>query len=184
MGGHAPHVGVDGHAVVVEDHHHRLPGGPGVVEPLVGQTAGQRAVPDEGGHAVVLPGESPGPGHAQGHGHGVGGVSGDEGVVDALLRLRKAGEPSQLTQGAKELPAAGEGFVDVALVAHIKHQPVGSGVKHPVDGHRQLHRPQVRSQMPPGLGDAFDKKLPQLLTELGELSVRQRSDIGWGMDGF
>ena len=55
VGGHAPHVGVDGHAVVVEDHHHRLPGGPGVVEPLVGQAAGEGPVPDEGRHAVVLP---------------------------------------------------------------------------------------------------------------------------------
>ena len=53
MGGHGPHIGVDGHAVVVEDDDERLPRGPGVVEALVGKAAGQGAVPDEGQDAVI-----------------------------------------------------------------------------------------------------------------------------------
>ena len=51
---HRADVAVDGHTVVVEDHDQRLAGGAGVVEPLVSKTAGERAVADEGKHAVIL----------------------------------------------------------------------------------------------------------------------------------
>ena len=37
----------------------------------------------------------------------------------------------------------------VALVPHIEHQPVPAGIKNPVNGHDQLHRPQAGGQMPP-----------------------------------
>ena len=62
--GQAAHVGVDGHAVVVEDHDQRLAAGSGVVEPLEAQTAAHGAVADQGQHMIVLPLQSPGPGHA------------------------------------------------------------------------------------------------------------------------
>ena len=74
--------------------------------------------------------------------------------------------------------------MDVALVAHVEDQPVPLRVEDPVDGHRQLHRPQVGGQVPPGLRDALYKKLPQLLAELGELALRQRPDVGGRVDGI
>ena len=46
MDRHAPYIGVNGHAVVVEDHNQGLPGGPGVVESLIGQAAGHGSVTD------------------------------------------------------------------------------------------------------------------------------------------
>ncbi len=106
MGGHGPHVEVDGHAVVVQNDNQGLAGGPGVVQPLVGQPSGEGPVADEGQDAVVLPSQGPGPGHAQGYGNGVGGVPGDEGVVDALVGLGEAGEAIQLAEGGKLLPPA------------------------------------------------------------------------------
>ena len=51
---HCPHVGIDGHAVVVEDDDQRLSAGAGVVQPLIGQPAGEGTVPDQGQDAVVL----------------------------------------------------------------------------------------------------------------------------------
>ena len=184
VGGHGPHIGVDGHAVVVQNHDQGLAGGPGVIQPLIGQSPGEGPVADKGQDAVVLPPQGPGPGHAQGYGNRVGGVPGDEGVVDALMGLGKAGEAVQLAEGSKPLPAARQHFVDVALVAHVEDQAVPLRVKHPVDGHRQLHRPQVGGQVPPSLGDALYKKLPQLLAELGELALRQRPDVGGRVDGI
>ena len=184
VGGHAPHVGVDGHAVVVEDDHQGLSRGPRVVEPLVGQPPGEGPVADEGRHGIVRPRQGPGPGHAQGDGHGVGGVARHEGVVDALLRLRKAGEPSQLTQGAKELPAAGEGFVDVALVAYIEHQPVPGGVVGAVERHRQLHRTQVGGQVPAGAGHALHQEAAQLPAQQLQLSAVQPLHVRRGCDTF
>lgn len=43
----SPHIGVDGHAVVVQKNDHMLTGGPNVVQTLVGQSAGEGAVTDQ-----------------------------------------------------------------------------------------------------------------------------------------
>ena len=49
----SPHVGVDGHAVVVEKDDQGLAGGTGVVEALIGQSPGQGAVPDQRQNTVI-----------------------------------------------------------------------------------------------------------------------------------
>jgi putative MATE family efflux protein len=53
MAVHRPHVGVDGHAVVVEKDDQGLAGGTGVVEALIGQSSGQGAVPDQRQNTVI-----------------------------------------------------------------------------------------------------------------------------------
>ena len=53
MAVHRPHVGVDGHAVVVEKDDQGLAGGTGVVEALIGQSPGQGAVPDQRQNTVI-----------------------------------------------------------------------------------------------------------------------------------
>ena len=139
--GHRPHVGGDGHTVVVENDQQLLAAGPGVGQPLIGQTTGEGPVADEGHDFIVLPQRLPGPDHTQSHRHRVGGVAGDEGVVDALYRFGEAGDSAVLPQGGHGLPPPGEDLVAVALVAHVKDQAVLPGVEHPMDGHRQLHCP-------------------------------------------
>ena len=62
--------------------------------------------------------------------------------------LGKPERPSELAQGAKQLPPPGEGLVDIALVSHVEHQPILRRVEYPVDGHRQLHHAQIGRQMP------------------------------------
>ena len=66
-------------------------------------------------------------------------MPGNKGIVDALIGLRKSGDAPILPQGGHLLPAAGEHLVQVTLVSHVEHQPVSTGIKHPVDGHSQLH---------------------------------------------
>ena len=51
--GQAAHVGVNGHAVVVEKDDQGLAGGTGVVEALIGQSSGQGAVPDQRQNTVI-----------------------------------------------------------------------------------------------------------------------------------
>ena len=53
MAGHTAHIGVDGHAVVVENDDQRLAGGAGVVEPLEAESAAQRTVTDKRQYIVV-----------------------------------------------------------------------------------------------------------------------------------
>ena len=89
-------------------------------------------------------------------------MTGDEGVVDALPRLGEAPQAPELPEGAEERPPPRQRLVDVALVAHVEDQPVPVRVEHPVDRHRQLHRAQVRRQMPPRPGYALNQKLAQL----------------------
>ena len=48
------HIGVDGHAVVVQNDDQVLPGGPGVVQSLIGKAAGQGAVADQGQNLIIL----------------------------------------------------------------------------------------------------------------------------------
>ena len=184
MGGHAPHVGVDGHAVIVENHHQRLSGGPRVIEPLVGQAASEGPVPDQGRHGVVLPQQGAAAGHAQSHGDGVGGVAGHEGVVDTLAGLWKAREALQLPQGAEQLPAAGEGPVNIALMSHVEHQPVPAGVVDPVEGHRQLHRPQIGGQVPAGAGHALHQEAAQLAAQRLQLLPAQLFHVRWGRNSL
>ena len=173
QGGDAAHVLLDAHAVVIDNDHHPLAAAAGVGESLVGKAAGEGAVADEGQHVIVLPPDGPGPGHAHRHRHRVGGVAGNKGVVDALHRLGKAGDAPILAQGAHLLRPAGEDFMDIALVAHVKDHPVPAGVVGPVDGHRQLHRPQVGGQMAAGLGHRLNQIPAQLLAQGQPLAVGQ-----------
>ena len=124
MVGHPAHVGGDGHAVVVEDDQQLPAAVPGVGQPLIGQSAGEGSVPYQGNHSVAFPQHGPCPRHSQGHRHRVGGVAGDKGVVDALRRLGESGDAAVLPQGGHGLPPAGEHLVGVALMAHVKDQPV------------------------------------------------------------
>ena len=178
------HIGVDGHAVVIEDDDEGLAGGSGVVESLVGKAAGEGPVPDEGQDLVVLVLQRPGPGHAQGHGDGVGCVPCNEGVVNALPGLGEAGEAIQLAEGGKKLLPPGESLMDIALVAHVKDQAVPLRIEAAVDGHGELHRPQVGGQVPTGSGDIVQQELPQLLAKLRQLIRRQGPEVPRGMDIF
>ena len=88
-------------------------------------------------------------------------MPGDKGVVDALLRLRIAGQPSKGPQGIHQPVPAGQDFMAVALMSHVEHQPVPASVKDPVKGHRQFHRPQIGGQMPSGAGYHIQQPGPQ-----------------------
>ena len=144
MDRHAPYIGVNGHAVVVEDHNQGLPRrAPGVVESLIGQAAGHGSVADQGPprssppRTASWPGPCPGP---QRRSWRRGPPQTRHGCSHP--GLGKRARPSNWRRGGEELPPPGEGLVDIALVAHVEHQPVPGGVVDPVDGHRQLHRPQ------------------------------------------
>ena len=103
-----------------------------------------------------------------------------KGVVDALLRLGEARQPPQLPQGAEQLPPAGEGLVDVALVPHVEHQSVTPRIVNPVEGHGQLDGSQIRGQMPPRAGDALHQKLPQLRAQPLQRAAVQPLDVRRG----
>ena len=91
-------VGRDRHPVVVDDQDDVAVGVAGVVHPLVGQPAGQRAVAHDGDDLVVLALEVARGGHAERGGHRRAGVARAELVVLALAALEEAGDTIGLPQ--------------------------------------------------------------------------------------
>ena len=173
VAGHAAHILGDGHAVVIEDHNHGFSALPGIGQALKRQTAGHGAVADHGQHMIVLMVQRPGPGHAQSHRHRIGGMAGNKGVRPVLLGLREAGQSAELPQ-RHHLPApASQDLVGIALVSHVKDQPVHIQVKHPVDGHCQFHYPETGGQMTTGVGNAFNDCFSQTVAKLFCLQIRQ-----------
>ena len=77
----------------------------------------------------------------------------------------KARFAAQLPQMGKPFPASGEQLVDIALVSHVKQNPVPVGIEHLVQGHRQLHGSQIGGQMSAGFGYALYKKAPYFRAE-------------------
>ena len=108
----------------------------------------------------------------------------DEGVVDTLPGLWEAGESVQLPEGGKKLLPASERLVDVALVAYVEDQAVPLRVEAAVDGHGELHGPQVGGQVPAGPGHILQQELPQLPAELRQPVCRQGLHVPRGMDIF
>ena len=94
--GQGPHVGGDGHAVVVQDHDEVLVEVAGVVQALEGHARGHGAVADHRDDPVALPLQAAGAGHPQGRGNGGGAVAGVEGVVGTLAALGEAAEAAVL----------------------------------------------------------------------------------------
>ena len=164
---------VDGHAVVVKDHHQRLAAAAGIVQALEAQAAAQRTVTDDGCHLILCAQQRPRPRHAQRHSYGIRGVPGHKRVVYALVGLGKARQSAELPQRTEQLPPPGQRLVYIALVSHVQHQPVAGRVVHPVDGHRQLHHTQIGCQMPAGAGHLLHQKPPQLLTQPRRVLLRQ-----------
>ena len=111
-------------------------------------------------------------------------MAGNESAVNALMGLGEAGQSAELAQGGKQLLPPGEGLMDIALVAHVEHQPVPLRVKYLVDGHRQFHGAQVGCQMAAGTGNIIYQELPQLPAERRELPGGQRVYVGGRRDGF
>ena len=66
----------------------------------------------------------------------------------------------------------------IALVAHVEDQPVPPRVKHPVQGHGELHRPQIGGQVAAGAGQVPDQLLPQLAAQPLRLLVAQPRQSG------
>ena len=180
-GGHAQqlllessHVGVDGHAVVVENHQQvSLSADTGVVEPLEGQSAGHGAVADDRHHAVFLALQLERLGDAQRGGDGDGGVAAAECVVGAFVARGKSADASHLAVGVEPGAAAGDDFVGVGLVADVPHQFVFGGVVYVVQGRGELHGAEIGGQVPRIFGELLDDEVAQLAAEFGKGFDRQ-----------
>ena len=98
----------------------------GVVQPLEGHAAGERAIADDGDHAIVVfrIEQALGDRHAEGGGDGGAGMSGAEGVVNALIAREKAGEAALLPDGVEAILATRQQLVRIGLMADIPDEQI------------------------------------------------------------
>ena len=104
-------------------------------------------------------------------------MRGAEGVVLALVAAREARQPARLAQGADAVAPPGDDLVRVGLVAHVPYEPVARGVKHPVQGNRQLHDAEPGAEVPARHRDGIDRLLAQLGGELRQVGFGQLAQV-------
>ena len=172
--GEGPHVVVDAHAVVVEDHQQVQVQRSGHVERLVGQPSRHRAIAHHCDHVVILPAQVPRHRHAQRRGDGRGSVSRAHVVVRAFPALQELAQPAPLTIIPEPPGAPGEQFVHMGLMTHIPGDAVFEKVELVEQGHGQLHHAQRRPQVAAGGMDGLDQESPRLLAERGQAVAGKR----------
>ncbi len=80
-------------------------------------------------------------------------MAGSEGIMDRLGALGEAADTVVLPLGVEAIPAAGDNFMCVGLMAHIPDDAVGRGVEAVMECQGQLHTAKVRGKMAAGLGN-------------------------------
>ena len=123
-----------------------------------------------------------GRGHAECSGNAGGGMGGAEGVVIAFVAARETAQAVQLAQRGHPVAATRQDLVRIGLMAHIPDDAVFGRVEHVMQGHRQLDRAQVGTQVATGTGNAVQQKLPQLFGQGLELLTRQLAQVMGGLD--
>ena len=143
VGGHGAHVGVDGHAVVVQNDDQRFPGGAGVVEALVGKAAGQRAVSDERDD-FAFGASARNSAKQRYRGRRMAGV---RAVIDALFALRETRDSARLAKGGKGVAATGQQFVRIALMSDVENKFVFWAIEDAVHRDDNLDDAEIGRQM-------------------------------------
>ena len=155
----------DGHLVIVQDHK-QIVQPADVVHALVHHAAGKGTIANYCHHKPGLTLDLFCPSHANGKRKRCIAMSGNKGIVCAFVRVREAGNTIQLPQMIKLLPASGKQLVSVALMPYVKYDLILGCFQHTVQCHGQLYSAKIRGQMPTGLGDIFQHKMPDLRTKL------------------
>ena len=105
-------------------------------------------------------------------------------VVVALTATGKPRQPAKLPQTVHAVAPARQDFVWVGLMAHIPHQAVFGGVENIVQGHRQLHRAKVGTQVSTGFGHRVKQVGTQLVGQCPELAFGQLAQVCGAVDVF
>ncbi len=171
------------HAVVVDDDHHRRLQASGMVERLVGDTAGERSVADHGDDVAVLADPLP---HRLLEADRVAdrgrGMPCAHDVVLGLEDRAERREALVLADRVEPVAPAREHLVGVGLVTDVPEDLVPRGVEQAVEGDRELTGAEVGAEVAADLADRVDDQLACLLRDLLELLVGEVLQIGGRVD--
>ena len=171
VAGERADVGRDRHPVVVEDDHHRRLEAAGLLQRLVGDAAGQRAVADHRDDLAVLADAAP---HRLLEADAVAdrgrGVAGAHDVVLGLEDRAERGEAAVLADRLEPVLAAGEDLVRVGLVADVPEDLVARRLEQAVQRDGELAGAEVGAEVAADLADRVDDQLAGLLRDLLQLA--------------
>ncbi len=94
-------------------------------------------------------------------------------IVRALAAQHKAIQPTGSAYGVELLPASGEQFVNVSLMADIKQKVVFRCVEDIVQGDGQLNNTEVGTKVAPGSREHRDQLLANLGGQFFQLRDRE-----------
>ena len=104
-------------------------------------------------------------------------MSGNKGVIPALIWFREPGQTAVLPKGVESVSAAGDDLVGIALMADIEDDAVLFSVIDAMECQRQFHGAEIGCQVPAGFGYRLHQKAAQLISKLSEFFLRQTLDV-------
>ena len=164
-----PDVGVDRHAIVVEDHNHVVVLPTAVVQPFERQARRHGPIANHRNVLALVAFDLVGHRHAQSSTDARGTVSDAKGVERALTPFGKAAESLVDALGVKRLSAFRQDFVTVGLVPHIPDNLIFRGVEDVMQGDGQLDHAQAGAKMPALFADHIHNELAQLFAHLRQV---------------
>src|ERR1700691_6184693 len=92
------------------------------------------------------------------------------GSYSLSARLVKPEQAAARGERANAVAAVGKDLVRIGLMADVQNKPVGRGVEHIVQRHRQLDHAKAGAEMAGGDGARIDRLLAQFVGELPQLT--------------
>ena len=111
-------------------------------------------------------------------------MAGTEAVVTTLVALQESGDPRSLANVAQRLATTGQNLVWIALVADVPHQRILRRIEAVVQGERELHRTETRSQMAAARRHRLQQKVAQFVCEWLQSAARQGAQRGRIVDAL
>src|SRR5438445_788103 len=158
-------VGRDRHTVVVQDDDDVAARIAGVVQSLVGQAAGHRAVADDGDDRECQSVQVASRRHPVRRRQRRARVTGAELIVLALAPPEESRQSALLPQRGEAVIAAGENLPRIALVADVPDDLVMRRIECGAQRHCQLDHAEPRADVATGMRDHVDQALAHLVRE-------------------
>ena len=174
----------DRHLVVVEDHHELALERARVVERLVGEAAGQRAVAQDRDDLLLAADEIARRRHAERRGDRGAGVARAERIVRRLAAHRKTGKTAALAMRPEAVAPPGKDLVHVGLMADVPDELIGGKIEHSVKRERQLDDAEIRRQMAAVDGARADEQVANLTCQDVDFFTPEALDVGRRVDAL
>jgi len=161
------YVGVDAHAIVIQDDEQVGIGDTGVVHAFEGQAGGHGAISDDGyGLAIHLPLIFSGHSHAKGGADGGGGMAYPKCIILTFRASWKSTQPIVLSVGTEIIPAACEDLVAIGLVSYVPYELVVGGIEDVVKGYGEFDDAQAGCKVASMNAHGIDDILTEFVTDL------------------